>query len=549
MNKYIKKLVIRDLDSVMDDEIELNFSPRVNVIIGVRGGGKSTLLDFLWAMNKGVEPSARTRAIFKEYKMEPVRIEYSTGEVINYSGLSKSNWTKSAGYRDLNTDDIIAQDDNIKTRIHDSKEIKGLQKSFVAGALTDDVYNDIKKMKVFFDSCQEVSKLSTQKINWSYICKTVDTKGAFNMTEVFPRYLPRVYQDIRTQNSQVLRIAALASVLNKELENFNNSDKMNNHLNENTRTEVIKNLEELEKFSNNFSVEFLNKMTIANEFERDINNVIKKNTDKSRAEDNVQHERNSVRLHFDKLGKELATNKFLFNNIVSKGLKVKVFNEQWIPEWDGARLSLDATIHFSKDVDDKHADIYSLLKKMLKSQSDKHTWFKWVLKFINDGFNKNTMAAYEDIKASVEKELLKHIEVKIDDMNYESMSLGQRSSWGIENKLKKFDSNTLFLDQLEENLDNYTIFHKLLPIVNGKASDKQVFMVTHNGNLGINLVPDKVIVSEIKKGNLQESYKEIELKGMIQYMDKKINPLGHFLEGGIDALKRRIEILEKEISK
>lgn len=85
------------------------------------------------------------------------------------------------------------------------------------------------------------------------------------------------------------------------------------------------------------------------------------------------------------------------------------------------------------------------------------------------------------------------------------MSLCSRTSYGLNQKIKNFNSPIIFLDQPEDNLDNYTIYNDLLSLINDNKID-QIFLVTHNSNLGALSKPKTITTCNLTKNNFEKSY-------------------------------------------
>lgn len=111
--------------------------------------------------------------------------------------------------------------------------------------------------------------------------------------------------------------------------------------------------------------------------------------------------------------------------------------------------------------------------------------------------------------------------------------MGQRSIYGIKYKLKRSYNQDLFLDQPEDNLDNNTIATTILDLIK-ERKEQQVFIVTHNANIGILSNPEKVIVADLN--NKLNPYQE----GAIS-IDKQNNDTTttFYLEGGFKYLEAR----------
>lgn len=93
----------------------------------------------------------------------------------------------------------------------------------------------------------------------------------------------------------------------------------------------------------------------------------------------------------------------------------------------------------------------------------------------------------------------------------------------------------IVIDQPEENLDNHTVFHLLVPIIKEAKKKRQVIMVTHNPNIAVVCDAEQIIYSEIDRKN---NNKVIYSSGSIE--NKHINKkLLEVLEGTKPAFENR----------
>ena len=121
---------------------------------------------------------------------------------------------------------------------------------------------------------------------------------------------------------------------------------------------------------------------------------------------------------------------------------------------------------------------------------------------------------------------------------YDNLSLGQKSIYGIKYKFINSKDEILFLDQPEDNLDNNTIAVNILDMINSKQ--QQVFIVTHNANIGILTNPSKIIVADLN--NSSNQYYE----GKIVRDENGDTEISKYLEGGFSFLESRYKIVKGE---
>ena len=108
----IKQIIFKKTNSLIPEELLINFDEKINIIIGPKGGGKSTLFDLLASIKVGYIPKNVIDAL-KDFGLEFGKAVKFNNEVINFNQLSKK--TKKEMLLDFgNRDDVIFQDDPMK---------------------------------------------------------------------------------------------------------------------------------------------------------------------------------------------------------------------------------------------------------------------------------------------------------------------------------------------------------------------------------------------------------------------------------------------------
>ena len=128
--KYIKEVKFSLIEN-KNQVYKLSFNKGVNVIIGPKGGGKSTLLNVIHAIHNGMQPEKRYRDTIKEFGFEIENITYSDGESKTFRNLNKYN--KEFCF------DLVKQDDNLKTKLDENKEIENDIEKFIEEILFDKI--------------------------------------------------------------------------------------------------------------------------------------------------------------------------------------------------------------------------------------------------------------------------------------------------------------------------------------------------------------------------------------------------------------------------
>ena len=97
------------------------------------------------------------------------------------------------------------------------------------------------------------------------------------------------------------------------------------------------------------------------------------------------------------------------------------------------------------------------------------------------------------------------------------------------------DKRPIIIDQPEENLDNETVFQKLVKFIKKVKNSRQIIIVTHNPNLAVVCDSEQIIYAHIDKDN----------RNLVSYTTGSIENLGirdfaiNILEGTKPAFKNR----------
>lgn len=97
----------------------------------------------------------------------------------------------------------------------------------------------------------------------------------------------------------------------------------------------------------------------------------------------------------------------------------------------------------------------------------------------------------------------------------------------------------VFIDQPEDNISNNHISGELIRYFNKMRKSKQLFIVTHNPLLVINLDADNVIITQVKNGKLtcKSGCLEDDENGILDYVANN-------MDGGKESLRKRFKLYE-----
>ncbi len=105
------------------------------------------------------------------------------------------------------------------------------------------------------------------------------------------------------------------------------------------------------------------------------------------------------------------------------------------------------------------------------------------------------------------------------------------------NLSKDNPAEIICIDQPEDNISNNRINNKLMKYFNMLRKDKQIFIVTHNPLLIVNLDVDNVIRVDLKNSKLSCVYGclEDEVSKTLEYVAEK-------MDGGRESVERRYKL-------
>ncbi len=523
--KTIKQLIL--FDELNQKEIVLNFKEGMNIIIGSKGGGKSTLLSILHLMHNRHKIDKRITDTLRDYKLKIISLVYSNGEKTTFELLENTG-------SDHN-DDIIKQDDKIKTALSDINEVKKDMDLFVEELINNSANHFIELTTNYLDTFKEISHIREDyKINWNLLehFKVEDEK----LTE----YKHRLFDTSKTKqfDDSELDLFVLLDTYTDRLSQYNPPmyEQYKDVLNE-----------MLAKHEANNYQNFLD-YKIHNTYKEILDDERKRLKQSNSIEESVTSLKKEAKALFNNMAIQLARNNILFQELTSPILSLQ-FNGKKKTHYD-MELVMDKEIMLNEieanqDIDDSW--VFTILDSLLYKPKKKLVeWTNWLLW----SYQSTSATKRDDVVQTINKNLglkiREHIKLMADGKDYNTMSLGTRTSFGIKQKIKKFKDPILFLDQPEDNLDNYTIFNELINIFDSK---KQFFVVTHNSNFGTLTNPKTITTCSLNKDDVSKSYNqetnilnEVKIPSEESIVD---SPVRHYLEGGNDSLKQRYDKLIK----
>lgn len=529
---FLKK--INDLDK--NKLLEITFSQHINIIIGPKGGGKSTLFDLLAGLKQNYI-SKNVKDALKSFSFEFVKAKKFNGEDIMVESLiSKTTKEKEENFKPRN--DVIFQDDPIKKNINSSNEIEKEKTKYLKKIIENDpeIKVFISDMNQIYSHIKTIISLSkNNEINWTNFFKIKDLTGKVGLMV-----------KLNYNNDDLISMSKI-EINNLDKIITNNDEQINKYKNyiEYDFSKVYEDMDYNQTYKKNIKEileKYISLNKLLNERKERINRIMYisstfkkayvKNIDAIKQNDFSEGVKSFIgqsKEYFIKNSKEISIAKKLFTKFVSTDFYLK---SNYEPEVQSFFLSykLNENIKLTDE------NLYNILETIFYVPNTKTDISKWILKAIENGVK---MEPFDESKIidEISKLMKDQIIVLADGMNYDNMSLGQKSIYGIKYKFEHSKSSDLFLDQPEDNLDNHTIAENILKLIESKK-DNQVFIVTHNANIGILTNPEKIIVADL---NSIQPY----TYGEIISNESEESKCAYYLEGGTNYLEKRFRRIVK----
>ncbi|MGL5204799.1 MAG: hypothetical protein ACRC63_00955 [Metamycoplasmataceae bacterium] len=526
----IKQLIFKSTKSLIGDPLVINFDEHVNIIIGPKGGGKSTLFDLLAGLENGYISKNAIDALDTYGLTFEKAIKYNN-EIINATQLAKKS--KKEMENDFEKRyDVIFQDDPIKKNINNLDQIDKQKKDYAQNLIDKSpvVLELIKKIENFYNGMMKISEMNNQnEINWTnafQIKPSTDSKTKliinlnYNNTDINQKVnIERRNLNIVIENSkkQIVELEKFKTLNFNGIDNDETFIMELNHKIEKLKKDyddVLKLVKTRELYINRIGIMAT---SFKNAYKKTIEDI-KKNDFSGQG---LKAYEKQAQDYFKKLAHEIVYQKNLFEELINNEISLN-FDES---EVNNALLSYKIESKVKLDQE----EIVEILKIVLPTPGGSISDIsKWLLNLIKNGpkdFDR------KKISNCISRNLKKYVKVYAEGKDYNTMSLGEKSIYGIKYKFNNSMDKILFLDQPEDNLDNYTIATNILEMIAKK--EQQVFIVTHNANIGILTNPGKVIVADLN--NTTEQYYE---STNINIENGELDST-HYLEGGVGFLEKR----------
>lgn len=130
------------------------------------------------------------------------------------------------------------------------------------------------------------------------------------------------------------------------------------------------------------------------------------------------------------------------------------------------------------------------------------------------------------------------VEIKYHDKSLKNHSLGQRASAIILFIIEQKDNDLIIIDQPEDDLDNQVIYKELITTIRKRKNDIQFIFSTHNANIPVLGDAEQIICIKDDGSNIDINNNSID-NSSIQ------NDVVQIMEGGPEAFNRRQQIYKE----
>ncbi|WP_203276522.1 hypothetical protein [Metamycoplasma hominis] len=553
----IKSLKIKNNNETYD----INLNNQVNVIVGEKGSGKSTLLLIL------AEAIVNKKLFKNEYEwfnekakflVDSINIDNTEIKTQDFSYIfdseNKQN-SKDAGILEIqkNLSGYISQNDSRKNSL-DSSEYVEKQKSNCIDNFTEKIYYDqdqkmlkqLDDFRLLEDLLNEYRHERNRQIalsnvfNQSFNLNEGSTKNIATIDHDSSNEIKKIKELLKSIEETREKIYSTNLVVNNLLAQFEQSSSLLQISNEQLldiqqRTENV-------ILQNNSFLEYYNQYNLVVSKDKKALECFKlsfTNAKRAYLEElsntlKIQNDNAQLLEHFSNLGRIMKKINRQYNSIIEKEIILNWTLEETDKKNKNIKYKIES---FALSDDEKNL----ILNKWLGSTNKSKT--------IADVFNGNIKDNF-DIKKMIKTLIKDKIKIYAGDEEYKNLSMGQKTLFGITHAIDTLNNvpneQYLLLDQIEDNLDNKTIYEKIVPMLQEQIKKgKQIFVVTHNPNIGT-LIKGNIITTDIFNTNLNKKFVVNEI---IREDNEIDTPQSLYLEGSMKALYERLKVHEEKINK
>ncbi len=593
-NAYIKSITF---EGGLLDDTRIDFSPELNTLIGIRGSGKSSILEILRytlgiPLSQSAVDSTYKNGLIEyvlrsggktiltivnehreEYKIEKI---YGQKEDIYKDGLLQTGISIDAvfdypvyfGQKDLSNKDTDFETDLVQRLI--GKRLKGVQSKIEQKKReVENVINEIKKLRNLKELKKETETLiQNAKHQLDFFRK----KGVEEKLKHQTRFDSDVSKIAQSEESVRNFLDELSSIISNQDYFFRqeiSGSEINNELFDDARKllqdlkfefEKIKAVQENSIRIHQKIIEVLAKINTKKDGLKEEFAKIKReiNTDTINPDNflNLNRQIETAQLKLKEIEKSEKRRTGLETNLFEK---LTELNSLWLDEYKllktevdrineaESKLYIDVLFKERRDkFSDKMKQIFKGSGIRENAYQEIETKYKDFIEIFKDSsmladiLNENQVS---DFKRRFNVNLVEFLTFKVENKiiikyngkSLDKHSLGQRASALILFLLAQKESNVLIIDQPEDDLDNQTIYNEVIKELKKIKGNMQFIFATHNANIPVLGDSEKVVACSYDEKKIALHSGTIDNHQTQRY-------IVDIMEGGDEAFSRRKNI-------
>lgn len=593
-NSYIKSIAF---EGGLLDETRIDFSPELNTLIGIRGSGKSSILEIIRytlgipLSEIAVDPRYKDGLIEHVLKsggksvvtvvnehQEEYRIEkiYGQKEDIYKDGFLQTGISIDAvfdhpvyfGQKDLSNKDADFEADLIQRLI--GTRLKPVQSKIEAtNRDIESLITEIKKLRNLKQLKKETETLIQNSKHQLELYKKKGVEEKLKQQTLFDSDVSKISQTARSISNYIDELNSL--IINHEyfFQQEISGSELNKEFFESTKQLIIElktEFEKLKKIQNASSLihdKIKGVLTKINEKKEGLKEEFAKikreiNTDTINPDNFLKLNRqiDTAQLKLKEIEKSEKRRIELKNSLLEK---LSDLNNLWLEEYKLLKTEVDRineaesklTIEvLFKDRRDKYTD---KLKQVFRGSGIRETAYQEIestykdfieiykdASKLEDILNENQVVEFKNRFSENLEELLTYkvenkIVIKYNGKPLDKHSLGQRASALILFLLAQKENNVLIIDQPEDDLDNQTIYDEVIKELKKIKGNMQFIFATHNANIPVLGDSEKVVACSYDEKKITIHSGTIDNHQTQRF-------IVDIMEGGDEAFNRRKNI-------
>lgn len=551
-NSFIKSIAF---EGGLLDETKINFSPGLNNLIGIRGSGKSSILEILrYTLGIPLSPIAvdpkykdglienvlksggKSIVTVVNRQKEEYRIEkiYGQKEDIYKEGILRTGISIDAvfdhpvyfGQKDLSNKDADFEADLIQRLI--GTRLKGIQNKIEQKKRgIENIISEIKKLRNLKELKKETNTLiHNANLQLEYFKKKGVEEKLKHQT-LFDSDISKLSQTASSVRSYLIDLASIISNHDYFFQQEISGSEINKELFEEAKALMVELKVEFEKLKNiqknsahiQLKIkEVISKINTKKEGLKEEFAKIKReiNTDTINPDNflNLNRQIETAQLKLKEIEKSEKKRSELKDNLLEQ---LTELDNLWLEEYKLLKAEVDrineaeSKLFIDVIFKDRRDKFIDKMKQIFKGSGIRETAYQEIesnfkdfiqiyrnIGLMSDILNENQVIDFKRKFSESMVDLLtfkveNKIVIKYNGKSLDKHSLGQRASALILFLLAQRENDVLIIDQPEDDLDNQTIYDEVIKELKKLKGSMQFIFATHNANIPVLGDSEKVV--------------------------------------------------------